>query len=366
MSKKSLTNSFILSLQSLKENLSRSIIINDALNKRNDNFLLIRIIAASMVIYAHAPAIAPAVNNIDIFVSLGFGNYSGMIAVNIFFLISGFLVTGSLIRQNGDIIRFFKLRALRLIPAFFINLITLALIIGPIATRLPISQYFSNSETWKYITQNMKFSTHMLWSLPGVIEAGEGASIDASSVNGSIWSIPAEARMYLLLGLLGLLGLFSTKRIATGAIFTLLITGALFPQYLPLHRTWIEPGAYFGIGALVFLHRDSIRVSWLLVIGLIILAFITRHLPSYQATFPLALSGIVFALAYITPTFQFIEKYGDPSYGIYLWGWPCQQFIAHTIPQAGLFLHTVLSIFLSIIFGYASWHLIEKHAMKFK
>lgn len=172
--------------------------------------------------------------------------------------------------------------------------------------------------------------------------------------------------MYTLLGLLGLFGAFSSKRIATNAILILIGIGATFPQYLPLHNSWLEPGIYFGIGTLVFLHRDSIQLNWLLSIGLIILAIFTRHLPSYQITFPLALSGIIFALAYLTPTFQFLEKYGDPSYGIYLWGWPCQQFIAHTIPQAGLLLHTGLSIFLAVTMGYLSWHLIEKHALKFK
>ena len=350
-------------IRKLKE---KSITINDGLRRRNDNFLIIRIIAACMVIYAHAPALAPAVNHIDIFAQLGVGNYSGMIAVNIFFLISGFLVTGSLLRQENNILNFFKLRALRLIPAFFVNLAALALIIGPIATHLPITEYLTNSGTWKYIIQNMTFSTHMIWSLPGVIEAGEMAPIDASSINGSIWSIPAEVRMYTLLGLLGLFGAFSSKRIATNAILILIGIGATFPQYLPLHNSWLEPGIYFGIGTLVFLHRDSIQLNWLLSIGLIILAIFTRHLPSYQITFPLELSGIIFALAYLTPTFQFLEKYGDPSYGIYLWGWPCQQFIAHTIPQAGLLLHTGLSIFLAVTMGYLSWHLIEKHALKFK
>lgn len=366
MNNKSSINRLLSSFQSLKDAISKSTLINDALNKRNDNFLAIRIIAASMVIYAHAPAIAPAVNETDIFVLLGFGNYSGRIAVNIFFLISGFLVTGSLTRQNGDIIKFFKLRALRLVPAFFINLIILAIIIGPIATNLPINKYFSNPETWKYITQNIKFSTHMLWKLPGVLEEVQSTSPHASAINGSIWSIPAEVRMYLILGLLGLTGFFSSKRIATIGILILLIIGTFFPQYLPLHQTWIEPGAYFGIGVLVFLHRESIRVSWLLATGLVILAVITRHLPSYQAAFPLALSGIVFALAYITPPIQFLEKYGDPSYGVYLWGWPCQQLIAQKIPHAGLFSHTILSIALSVICGYASWHLIEKHVIKLK
>lgn len=340
--------------------------IEEGLNRRNDNLLIIRIIAASLVIYGHAPAISPNIKNTDIFVLLGFKYYSGTIAVNLFFLISGFLVTGSLLRQKGNILNFFKLRAIRVIPAFLVNLIILALFIGPIATDLTINEYFKNPETWKYITKNMKFSADMAWHLPGVMQTEQVSSINESVVNGSIWSIPAEVRMYFLLGIIGLSGLFSTKTIATCTTILLLAIGLFSPQYLPLHQSWLEPGMYFGIGILIFLHRASIHISPLMAISFIVLSFITRHSPGYPITFALTLSSLTFTLAYIKPCTQWLEKYGDPSYGIYLWGWPCQQFIAHTIPQANLALHTILSILLSMLFGYASWHLIEKHVMRFK
>lgn len=217
--------------------LMKTTSIEEGLNRRNDNLLIIRIVAASLVIYGHAPAISPNINNTDIFVLLGFKYYSGTIAVNLFFLISGFLVTGSLLRQKGNILNFFKLRAIRVIPAFLVNLIILALLAGPIATNLTIDDYLKNPETWKYITKNMKFSADMAWHLPGVMQTEQASSINESVINGSIWSIPAEVRMYFLLGLIGLSGLFSSKTLATCTTILLLATGLFSPQYLPLNQS---------------------------------------------------------------------------------------------------------------------------------
>jgi peptidoglycan/LPS O-acetylase OafA/YrhL len=103
-----------------------------------------------------------------------------------------------------------------------------------------------------------------------------------------------------------------------------------------------------------------------MLIGLVMLAVLTKHLPTYSLSFPLALSGFVFVFAYMTPVVGWLERFGDPSYGIYLWGWPCQQLVAFFVPAAGLFVHVTLSLTMAVLFGYASWHLVEKHALKFK
>src|SRR5690349_10041412 len=58
------------------------ITVEDALARRADNFLILRIIAAALVIYGHAPHIAPAVSGSDLFVRMHWGIYSGDIAVN--------------------------------------------------------------------------------------------------------------------------------------------------------------------------------------------------------------------------------------------------------------------------------------------
>lgn len=341
--------------------LSTPTTIEQGLSRRTDNFLLIRIIAASMVIYGHASAIAPAVAHEDLFLRLGVGHYSGHLAVNIFFLVSGFLVTGSLLRQR-NLLNFFKLRALRVVPGFAVNVILLSLVLGAFVTTLSVSEYYEKPEVWAYITQNLQFSSNMIWNLPGVFEQG----FKTSAVNGSQWTLPAEVRMYVLLGTAGLIGLFRSLRVATWATFAVMALGVFFPEYLPLHQDWFRLGLYFAIGVLAYLHRSIIKLSYLSVAGLVGLAVLTRHLPGYELTLAVAIGGLVFALAYLTRPVRWLERFGDPSYGIYLWGWPAQQIVVYFLPDAGLGAHVSIALVIAIFLGYASWHLVEKHALKLK
>jgi peptidoglycan/LPS O-acetylase OafA/YrhL len=49
-----------------------------------------------------------------------------------------------------------------------------------------------------------------------------------------------------------------------------------------------------------------------------------------------------------------------------LWGWPIQQVVAYFIPGAGLGLHVGLAVVLALATGYASWHFLERHALRLK
>lgn len=188
----------------------------------------------------------------------------------------------------------------------------------------------------------------------------------SSVINGSQWTLPAEVRMYMLLGIAGLIGLFRSVRLATWSTLIVMVLGAFFQHYLPLHQDWFRLGMYFSIGILVYLHRETIQISYLFALGLVGLAVLTRQLPGYELALALAISSIVFAVAYLTPQVRWLERYGDPSYGIYLWGWPSQQVVAHLLPGAGLTVHVSIAVIMAVILGYASWHLVEKHALKLK
>ena len=73
----------------------------EGLAQRRDNFLLIRLIAAAMVIYGHGYAVTDHAEEVEFFERLGWGTYSGTIAVDAFFLISGFMITGSYLRRSN-------------------------------------------------------------------------------------------------------------------------------------------------------------------------------------------------------------------------------------------------------------------------
>lgn len=88
----------------------------------------------------------------------------GEIAVAIFFVISGYLVTGSFLRSRsiGDYI---KKRSLRLLPALFIVVVLSAFVLGPILSTLSLRDYVLHPQTWYYLRNCVLYTGY---HLPGV------------------------------------------------------------------------------------------------------------------------------------------------------------------------------------------------------
>ena len=116
--------------------------IADGLARRRDNFLLLRILAACAVIYGHSFAIAPQAGANDIFLRMNWGYFSGALAVDVFFVVSGFLVSGSFMARHS-LGRFVLARALRILPALAVVLLGSIFVIGPLFTRLGLAEYFA-------------------------------------------------------------------------------------------------------------------------------------------------------------------------------------------------------------------------------
>ena len=88
----------------------------DHLARRVDNFLWLRIIAAIAVIYGHSFALAAPDGSRDVFLRMNWGYYSGDMAVFIFFVVSGFMVSGSYMARN-NLADYLVARLLRIVPS---------------------------------------------------------------------------------------------------------------------------------------------------------------------------------------------------------------------------------------------------------
>lgn len=159
-----------------------------------NNFEFIRISAALAVLFSHHYALSklwePGLSSV---ISLG------GIAVMIFFSISGFLVTQSWL-SDRNAFRFCLRRALRIWPALIVVVIIAALVLGPAVTTLTINDYLIHGATWDYF-QALIMRIHFV--LPGVFNDNPGGA----SVNGSLWTIPYEVRCYIVMAIIGFLGL---------------------------------------------------------------------------------------------------------------------------------------------------------------
>lgn len=336
--------------------------IADGLAQSGDNFLLLRFIAASLVIYGHAPAITGGSSATDLFVWLGVGHYSGAIAVDLFFIISGFLVTGSFLR-HPQLLDFLWARAIRILPAYAACLLLSALLLGALFSTLPPGEYYTHADTWDYVLRGLKLNTDLAWQLPGVFSGNP----QTATVNGSIWTLPAEVRMYVWVALLGVIAVLCWRSLFNLMALGLLAVGLYAPEQLPLVPIpdYVRLAALFLCGACCYINRDRIPLRGSLLLALLLMAWVCRATPAYPWLFAAAEVAFVFWFAYDTPWRRF-NRFGDYSYGLYLWGFPAQQVVAALAGGLSGHANALCGFLLALALAIGSWHLIEKPALAWK
>jgi peptidoglycan/LPS O-acetylase OafA/YrhL len=315
-----------------------------------------------MVIYGHGFAVTHHPGQSDFFMAQGWGVYSGTIAVDMFFVISGFMITGSYLRRN-NLFDYLWARILRIVPAYAVCVFACAFVLGAAFTTLPLGEYLVDPATRAYAFANMKFGIDLHWNLPGVFTDNPRRS----TVNGSLWTLPLEVRMYLWAALLGVLGILARRGFATFLLLVLIGAGLVVPDHVPLVpiRMFLRPAGMFALGALCYLHRERIPANLLLVVALAGLCWIVRPTPVYPFVFALALTAFVFWFAYRLPLFEY-NRLGDYSYGLYLWGFPVQQSVVHLWPTLTIYQNVAISLPIALMLGVLSWHAIEKPALALK
>lgn len=165
--------------------------ISNILLKENNNFDLIRILLAILVIIGHSIALNGKsdywIDPIAVFFKY---TYSGAFAVKLFFFISGLVVTNSYLHKKNAFY-FINSRVFRILPLLFFVLVITVFIFGPILTVLPIDDYILNNDNFSYIWKNLLFQTQ--YYLPGIFNE----NIHPNAVNGSLWSLKYEMGCYI-------------------------------------------------------------------------------------------------------------------------------------------------------------------------
>ncbi len=334
---------------------------------RSNNFDAIRLLAASAVIYGHAHPLTATPDPVF------FGNTVQSFAVKIFFIVSGFLVARSWINDPHPL-RYLSKRALRIFPGLILLLSVTVFLLGPAMTSLGIAQYFREPGTWIYFFYNA--ALYPAYSLPGVF----GSNLYPSAVNGSLWSLPAEFLMYLVMPLAYVISrLFRSDKVFMAITIALCISSLYYIRVVPLSEPVVIFGTglasvldcapYFFLGAVFSIGRlrDTLNAGFaLFIIGLVV--FVQPHgawAPELTLYLAAPYCVLSFAIA-STPGLKHAGRYGDPSYGIYLYGWPAQQIVCYLVPNVTAIGNTLLALPLAAAAAYVSWHLIEKRALAMK
>jgi peptidoglycan/LPS O-acetylase OafA/YrhL len=340
--------------------------LEDRLRDRRNNFDVLRLLAASFVLFSHSYALT---GHPEPFADVS-GWTFGEIGVVMFFAMSGFLIAKSWSEQPR-LAPFSAKRGLRLLPALIVAVSVTVFVVGPLFTVLPLSSYFSDPTTWLYLVR-CAFLITFFGTLPGVFETNPYPD----AVNGSLWTLPVEASCYAMAAALGSLGLLRRSGIllAFSAVLVLCVTPLSPISIAPAGGTTggnlslvILLGATFVLGNLAYSLRSRLHLSWILLGVLMAIWVATWGGGWSRATGSLAIAFAVLVLAFRTSAWlRRLTAPGDVSYGIYVYAFPVQQSVAAIWGAIDPLLMMAIAFPVTYVLAFLSWRLVERPALALK
>lgn len=327
-------------------------------NKHSNNYNLLRFIFASLVIFSHAIELKDGNRSNEILTYL-FGTLSfGELAVDSFFILSGFLISKSWI-ERPNIASFLKSRILRIYPGFIASSLVCVLIIGPLYAESP---YFSNFNLRGYIRSVIFLSD------PNISNIFTNSFYPV--VNGAIWSIFIELCCYVLLMLFGASSLLSRRfpwLLLTLGVISVYVLNRLNVINISWTGLYIRCGMFFCVGGCFYLYKD--QISWkkkyaVTAVFLSMLFLFNFILAEVALAFLWGYSIIYFANN--GTRFLAFNKLPDISYGIYLYAWPINKIIYQEAPNTNPCTCMLMTLMASMLIATISWYVVEKPFLNLK
>lgn len=339
---------------------------------RDNNFDLLRLIAALAVLFGHSFVLTAGhkslqtVDPISWFLMqhAGFGEAINDLAVDVFFVISGFLVARSFLTQP-NLVGFIEARLLRIFPAAIVCSALTVVILAGLGT-LPIADYFADPQTRKFLVDNATL-WKIEYTLPGLFTDNPYPDV----VNGSLWTLPVELRAYLYLSVLGIVGLLRWRHSAN-LVLAIFVVLFLVPEWSSIvtgnEDKW-RLYLFFFVGSAFYLNRHYIPIGVAPALALLALYGVSGALPKLHALVFVVLVSymtLAFALARYVPRVD-PGRIGDFSYGIYLYAFPVQQALVQLLPP-GLdgWTLSVAAALVTLLFAAASWFAVERRTLRWK
>lgn len=328
---------------------------------QRNNFDFVRLVGAGLVLYGHSFA----------FLGLREPRFLswlplGPLGVYIFFTISGYLVAQSHAR-DPRVLPFLAKRSLRIFPGLAVCIVLTAFVLGPALTTLPWAEYFRDRATFRYLDN---IALYITYGLPGVFTTGPLGG----AVNGSLWSLPVEFLMYLIVAAVGLVRGRRWTYVCLAVVWAFgnLSWAMRAPDMLVFYGTDMRQvffcGIYFWVGAVIqafnLARFFSLSATVLAGGGLLCLTRWPTWLPvAAWVLLPVVVLG--FGLSY-SPLLARLTRAGDYSYGIYIYAFPIQQTVLGFSPDIGLPAYVAVCSLLTLACAAASWHLVEKPVLALK
>ncbi|WP_438442232.1 acyltransferase family protein [Kluyvera georgiana] len=304
----------------------------------------------------------------------GFG--SGFIGVDVFFVVSGYLMSAMIIpgvlNKDFRLFDFYIARAVRIIP----SIILLVIVFYAISFQFAPPDMFKDFS--KYAIKSLLFTSNIEY-----LKLANGYFTGDSHSNFLLhtWSLSVEWQFYLVYPLIIMLtGKLTRSLKAISVVLSLILVISLFSSifyatidssfnfYMLPTRAW-----EMTIGGIVFItsqkNIDRLPLFRIAVILLLISACVNYDIklwPGYAAILPVVATALILFSCNknsILLNNKVAQLIGSASYSIYLWHWPL--FV--TLSYFELLADTkcrLLSGFASIVVGILVYMLFEKRASK--
>jgi peptidoglycan/LPS O-acetylase OafA/YrhL len=315
---------------------------------RNNNFDLVRLLLAVIVVLDHCYGASASE-------ALGWLPYvfSSQLAVEGFFVISGFLIFASYERSRS-LRDYFSRRARRIVPGYLAATL-LALAIGLLFNH----HLFADGGTYRFVLANLTLMNFVHPTLPGVF-----ADNRYTTVNVALWTIKVEVMFYFAVPILVHLG----RRWGNDLI--LLVTTVLSvgfyewagrSDHAVLQHQLPGQLSFFCLGALIYYHREFFLRHACKLGGMALLVFAVHRYAHWYVLRPFAVATLVLVACLALPVIRLPHRLGDVSYGTYLYHSP----VIQALVVVGLFaVHPWLGVLVSLAcvaaLAIPSWHFVEK------
>ncbi len=303
------------------------------------------------------------------------------LAVDSFFVISGFLVTRSNV-QVGTTARFLWHRFLRIYPAFWVCLVVVAGFFAPLGWLHAHGSLdgFLNADHGpvQYIVRNgtLHMQFYDVSGTPAGNAAGAAPATDSGSWNGALWSLWWEFLCYLGVAVLGAIGVLRRRRAAvavlTAAMWSALVVHWLAPEVAggllgsSIAEGALRLGPLFLCGSLLFLYGDRVPMSGQLAAAAAVAVMGSTFLSEPHLILAPPLAYLCLWLGIRLP-FHRVGARNDLSYGLYIYSSPVQHLMAiHGLHRYGAPVYFLAFTVGSVALAAGSWFAVEKHALKLK
>jgi peptidoglycan/LPS O-acetylase OafA/YrhL len=313
---------------------------------RQNNFDIVRLLLATVVVFFHVGY----VSGVSVFASLPH-YFSGHLAVEGFFAISGFLIFASY-ERSSSLQDYFVKRAARILPGYWLAT----------AFCLVIAFCYGSFHVGPFLLANLTFANFLAGSIPGVFASNPG-----DGMNGALWTIKIEVMFYILVPVI----VWLCRRFNRDAVlWTLFVLSIVYRVTMADHNTFALqlPGqlSFFIIGALIHYHLRFFEANgkWLTLAAALL--YIGHLATGWFALRPAGVATLTLSASLLFPTVKGPTRWGDFSYGIYVLHWPIiQLFVAAGLYQARPWVALALTLLTVALGAVLSWFFVEKPSLAF-